>query len=213
MGLGVIYMITNKINNKKYIGQTIQKPRVRFLYHIQYAAKDRNIINMPITKAIHQYGKENFDFEVLEECEEELLDEREEYYVNKYDTFYNGYNATLGGQSGSKIDIDLDEMLELYHKFRSARQVAEYYGVDKVAICERLKKLNVPFYKKNEQSNYRVSVFKEGQLVAEFECKIDCAKWLIENKIGNSSNLEWMRRVVKTRKNYYGYDIIVNNKI
>ena len=53
----------------------------------------------PIHRAIRKYGIENFTSEILEKnIPENLLDIREEYYIQKYDTFYQGYNATLGGQ-------------------------------------------------------------------------------------------------------------------
>lgn len=143
---GTIYLITNLINNKKYVGQTIQKPETRFNYHLNYASKNYNISNMPISKAINKYGRNNFIFEILETCSESDLNERESYYIKKYDSFHSGYNATLGGTYGKKVDIDIEEMVNLYHQLKSARKVAEYYKVDKDCICDRLKSLNIEFY-------------------------------------------------------------------
>ena len=45
-----------------------------------------------IDKAIQEYGKDNFSFEIIEECSVEQLTEREKYWINYYDTFYHGYN-------------------------------------------------------------------------------------------------------------------------
>ena len=46
---------------------------------------------------IKERGAENFDFEVLEECSKEELTLREKYYIEVFDSFYNGYNKTKGG--------------------------------------------------------------------------------------------------------------------
>lgn len=48
--------------------------------------------------AILKYGEENFDWEVIEECPEEELNDREIYWIAYFDTYNNGYNATRGGQ-------------------------------------------------------------------------------------------------------------------
>ena len=53
-----------------------------------------------IDGAIRKYGKNNFSVEVLEECQENLLDERERYYIKYYNSYNEGYNLTLGGQDG-----------------------------------------------------------------------------------------------------------------
>lgn len=60
-------------------------------------AKDKNS-SKPLYQAIRKYGVENFSFEVLEECDTSLLDEKEVYYINLYNSYKEGYNATLGGQ-------------------------------------------------------------------------------------------------------------------
>lgn len=50
-------------------------------------------------KAFEKYGIENFNFEVLEECSPEELGVKEQYWIAYYDTFYNGYNMTAGGET------------------------------------------------------------------------------------------------------------------
>lgn len=51
----------------------------------------------PFYSALRKYGKENFYFEILEECQIKDLNEKEKYWIQYYDTFHNGYNATEGG--------------------------------------------------------------------------------------------------------------------
>lgn len=209
---GTIYLITNTINNKKYVGQTIFTVKQRFLEHIN-CAKNGNNIHMPIAHAIKKYGAENFRIEELCKCKEEDLDQKEQYYIQKYNTFSNGYNATLGGANGSKIDIDLTEMIQLYHKLKSARKVAEHYGVDKDTICNRLHSNGVAFYSLSEQRGLRVKVLKDGALIKEFPSKIECAKWFIENNISRSKKIGSVRKMIFNTKDYFGYEIIVSDKI
>ena len=58
---------------------------------------------MPICRAISKYGESNFKFRVLEECSEESVNEREEYYIKKYNTADGaGYNCTYGGDGIKK---------------------------------------------------------------------------------------------------------------
>lgn len=92
-----IYKYTNKINQKSYIGQSIQI-EVRKQQHLQ-ASYNKKHINYysNFHKAIREFGIENFNFEILEECEEEKLNEREVYWIAYYDSYNNGYNMTPGG--------------------------------------------------------------------------------------------------------------------
>lgn len=91
-----IYKITNKITNKAYIGQSIQIEE-RFKEH-------KNPINWQREKGKKLYqdfikfGLNNFVFEVLEECEVYLLNEKEQYWISYYNTYPNQYNMTPGGQ-------------------------------------------------------------------------------------------------------------------
>ena len=87
-----IYKITNKLNGKVYIGQSIDID-TRWRQHIN--AKD----NVAIHNAIKKYGKENFKFEVLLECPADMLNVWERDMIALYDCISpNGYNLTEGGE-------------------------------------------------------------------------------------------------------------------
>lgn len=87
-----IYKITNKLNGKVYIGQSVDID-TRWRQHIN--AKD----NFAIHRAIKKYGKENFKFEVLLECPAEMLNVWERDMIALYDCISpNGYNLTEGGE-------------------------------------------------------------------------------------------------------------------
>ena len=88
-----IYTFKNLTNGKIYVGQT-NKPKKRLWEHFQAAEKGRDSL---LCYAIRKYGKENFVFEVIEDCEDSLANEREEYWISQFDSFENGYNMTTGG--------------------------------------------------------------------------------------------------------------------
>ena len=88
-----IYKVTNKINGKVYIGQSVDIGK-RWRQHM--TAEDDNYFH----KAIQKYGVENFEWEIIEKCKKKDLDEREIYWIEYYDSFNKGYNCTKGGDSG-----------------------------------------------------------------------------------------------------------------
>ena len=76
-----IYKITNKVNYKVYIGQSINIEE-RWKHHkLYYSNKKLKEYNTKFYRAIRKYGIENFDFEIIEECPIELLNEREKYWI------------------------------------------------------------------------------------------------------------------------------------
>jgi hypothetical protein len=108
--MAYIYSITNTINEKKYIGKTSQpNPYDRWKQHLQLARSFNNLqennsaLSMPILRAISKYGADNFKFRVIEECNDDRVDERETYWIEKYNTAEgSGYNCTYGGEGISK---------------------------------------------------------------------------------------------------------------
>ena len=92
-----IYKITNKINGKSYIGQFVCIEK-RFKNHINTINKvTDHCYDYPLYRALRKYGINNFDFEILEECKHDKLDEREKYWISVFDTLRDGYNQTFGG--------------------------------------------------------------------------------------------------------------------
>lgn len=91
-----IYKITNKINNKAYIGQSNDIER-RFKEHQTCGRRSR----IPLDLAIEKYGKDNFLYEVLEECSIEELNEKESYWITALKTHLTGYNCNIGGDQAS----------------------------------------------------------------------------------------------------------------
>ena len=141
---GFIYKITNKLNNKVYIGQTIQKPIERFYQHCAKKC-DKYILNMVIHKAIFKYGKDNFTFEVIEEVPKQQLNEREEYWIKYYNSYTDGYNSTKGGQKGNKPfkNIDNKAIIEQYQQGKSLRTIGKIFNIDKATVKSILIRNNI----------------------------------------------------------------------
>ena len=141
---GFIYKTTNKLNNKVYIGQTIQKPIERFYQHCAKKC-DKYILNMVIHKAIFKYGKDNFTFEVIEEVPKQQLNEREEYWIKYYNSYTDGYNSTKGGQKGNKPfkNIDNKAIIEQYQYGKSLRTIGKMFNIDKATVKSILIRNNI----------------------------------------------------------------------
>lgn len=89
--MAYIYLTTNLVNGKKYIGQHNGDIKDTYLGS-----------GVLLVKAIKKYGKENFKKEILEECPITELDEKEKYWITYYNALEdeNFYNLSKGGQKG-----------------------------------------------------------------------------------------------------------------
>lgn len=92
--MGYIYKITNKINNKCYIGQTKRSINKRWNEHC-----NRNSSSHGLSNAIKKYSIENFDIQILESIEDNSkLNDLEKEYIKKYNSLSPyGYNLDTGG--------------------------------------------------------------------------------------------------------------------
>lgn len=176
-----IYKITNLINGQSYIGQSINIEK-RWAQERQSAfnANDKTY-NYPISRAFRKYGLDNFQFEVLEECLQAQLNGREKYWIIQYDTFYNGYNQTLGGDShiiAPKETIlgiinDL-ETTDLYH-----REIADKWGIS----TEMVQGINTGRYWHQDNKRYPLQTqhkthsqhkIADGTILKNQKVCIDC---------------------------------------
>jgi len=106
---GVIYLITNNLNGKVYVGQTIQRLGVRLWRH-------KNDGKPGIGKAIQKYGWENFSAEILEICSIDMIDLREKFWIKVYDCIApNGYNLTDGGNGRRVVSDETRKKLSESH--------------------------------------------------------------------------------------------------
>lgn len=136
-----IYKVTNKINNKIYIGQTKTTVEERWKAHIAESKYPcRHTYNTIFKRAIRKYGIENFICEQIEECSnQQQLSERERYWIKYYHSFIgdkdsHGYNMTRGGEEGSgsyyaKEVYELDIISgEIVNKYISSHDAARCHN-------------------------------------------------------------------------------------
>lgn len=130
--MGYIYIITNDINSKVYIGQTISTIEHRWGEHkakAYYVAGDsRN--DTAFYKAIRKYGIDHFQAKELEYVEDNsMLSDRECYWIAEYNSYQKGYNSTIGGEGRQWYSYQ--DFKNLWDKGYSVDEIAKEYE------CER----------------------------------------------------------------------------
>ena len=212
--MGYIYKITNNINNKVYIGQTVKSLQKRFTQHKNNSNKEY-FSQIVLYKAFNKYGIENFTFEGIEEVPNEQLDEREKYWIEYYNSYLEGYNSTLGGRLVQLYNWDIDEIIELYHQLKSARKVAKQIGCDHSTIDHILNINGIKRYTQAQQQSRPIYLNKNGEEF-QFETTTAAAEWLINNNKVRSKNVRCVREYLTNNylknKPYYGYNISYESK-
>lgn len=120
--MGIIYVIKNDINDKLYVGKTITTLANRWLHH----KDDYQKYDWHLYRAMRKYGIEHFWIEKLEDCADEVINEREKYWIKELKALENGYNMTSGGEG--RITLDREAIVELWNKGYSALQIADLIG-------------------------------------------------------------------------------------
>lgn len=129
--MGFIYIIKNDTNNKVYIGQTIRTVNIRWNEHIRCAKTIKNS-KSKLYSAMQSIGVEHFNVNTLFECDNENLDNKEQYYISKYNSYEDGYNSTPGGlqYKGKCLEPEwLSDMLDDYLDNMSYKDLAIKYKV------------------------------------------------------------------------------------
>lgn len=131
-----IYKITNNINNKIYIGKSNNIER-RFKEH-QSPYEWSRTPNKPLYLAFQKYGLMNFTFDIIEDCEDINLNEREQYWIDYYNATNPeiGYNIQLGGDGHSPNEAhpnhkltqsDVEDIRTRYANLERRKDVEELY--------------------------------------------------------------------------------------
>lgn len=175
--MGIIYKWANKVNGKKYVGQTIH-PRKRYLQHYNGERADSQIID----RAILKYGPENFDYTVLltihADTREELrrlLDEAEIAGIRLEQSYYKtglGYNMTLGGMTRGTYNHSEETKIKL-SRIKKGKKLSE---TAKKNIAEGHRGLKLTeLHKTNLQKAHKADMKRirqftvDGVLVAEYD--------------------------------------------
>ena len=177
---GYIYKITNLINQKAYIGKTVNSISERWEEHKRDC---KRFSDRPLYRAFNKYGIDNFKVELVEEVDIKDLSEREIYWIGYYHTYTEGYNATLGGDG--KILYDYDLIAELIRNQYSTQEIIQEVGCCADTVRLVAKKNNLSIKKEfSDCMNPKKQVEqydKQGNYIQSFESYAAAAQWLEDN--------------------------------
>lgn len=194
--VGYIYYISNTVNDKLYVGKTISTLKERMGEHCRESRRQRTE-KRPLYRAMRKYGEDKFSIHLLEEVGIDRLSDREMYWINRLNTYSNGYNATCGGDGKILYDDSFEiNVIVDYQNGMHVNAIAEKYNCDHTTVRKRLRSVGI---QTNTNSiNQRKYVVCQYDLDKNFICSFDsihaAAQCLIDNgsktsKIGLVSHI------------------------
>ena len=198
--MSYIYMISNDINNKKYIGKTSHTIEYRWNLH----KRDYPYFQYPLYNAIKKYGIEHFSIKQIEECPDEILSNREIYWIDFYDSYNNGYNATLGGEGCPKYDYE--QIMELWHEGYHIKYIANLLGAHPDVIGRIIRDLGVTkeeIYHRGAGNNRKIvgQYTLDNELIKIYPSASEAARQVVNQNAQSNISL-CCRGKIKTA---YGY--------
>lgn len=185
--MAYIYKITNLINGKSYVGKTLSTIDERWNEHCR-SVRRKSCEKRPLYSAMNKYGIDNFKIEQIEECNDDIVNEREVYWIEYFGTFKNGYNATIGGDGKHYLDYDL--ICETYKQVQNTVKTAEICGCCVDSVRNILRERRIPVLSSQEilkaQLSKMVNQFSlDNEYLRSFSSLSDAAQYLIDNKLTN----------------------------
>lgn len=203
--MGFIYKATCLTSQKSYIGKTAITIQDRWKSHCEAAfLPSHGDYNFPFHRAIRKYGKTDFYLEQLEECENEKLNEREIYWISYYNTFYNGYNATLGGDGNCKYDYDSIVNYYLANNF-SIKDTCAYFKIYDQVVYSALKSKNIDYKRLSSQNQKPKTSYKNKKILLVEENIIFLSMKDIDDYFGKTAHPNVRRCLNGITEKAYGY--------
>lgn len=141
-----IYKITCLPTKKVYIGKTESSVESRWKEHCRAAnLPSHGDYNFPFHRAIRKYGPLSFTVETIDEAESSSeLKEKEKYWIKYYNSYNDGYNATLGGDGQCKYDYD--EIVNFYlQNGNSLIKTCSHFKIYDQVVYQALKSKNIDY--------------------------------------------------------------------
>ena len=210
---GYIYKIVNDINDKVYIGQTRKTISTRWNQHIYDSKKSDNILY----KAFRKYGSDKFHIIKIEKIRSSSKDElisklnkREIFWIKNYNSYKDGYNMTIGGDTGlfekekkKIIEYSMNGcFIRFYDSISDAEESNNYnnisaccnkkvpYIVNKIYrfIDDPLTETEIEWYKRTYPTIYQYDYL--GNLINTYDFIYESKEWLEEHSLNfNSANI------------------------
>lgn len=182
--MGYIYKITNRLNGKSYIGKTEFSIQRRFQQHCKDAKKPQEQIR-PLYRAMNKYGIENFFVEQLDQASDpNELANKEIYWIGRFNTYENGYNATLGGDGRSYLNHAA--IADSLRQNANGKAIAQQYGCSRDTVYAIAKAYGIKLHhggQENVNAPKTVEQWsKDGkQYLRSFNTVTEAAQWCYEN--------------------------------
>jgi hypothetical protein len=205
---GKIYKIKNNINNKIYIGITINTLKQRFSTHKRDARRGKNT---KLCKAIRKYGESKFTIKLLKEVENRKdLRNQEIKYILKYNSIENGYNGVSGGCGlGDRFGIAINYKGKTYNSITS---LANYLKIDRYTLSARLERgmiLDLPVKSKKKYNlKYKGKSYKSPASLARY---LGINERTLHGRLSKGLPLD--APVQKRSKNQFTYEGVVYNSV
>ena len=210
--MSYIYKIVNKLNNKIYIGKTnLSSIEERFKEHCRDYDKFHSE-KRPLYLAMKKYGIENFQIHLLEECPPEKASEREQFWIEYYQSYISGYNATIGGDGRQLYDYNL--LIKDYLSGLSMTQVAKKYDCTSETVLSALKNNHIQPLSSSEYSKQHfgqpvIGINKITQENYTFDSQHEAANWIITQGYSKSTLKDVVGKISMARrgkrKSAYGF--------
>lgn len=142
--MGYIYKIRNKKTDEVYIGQTKRSVAARWQEHLTEKANPKN----KLFQALQTYNISDFELSIIEECDNNLLDQREQYWIREFDSFKKGYNGTLGGSAGAQFDYE--EIVNDFLQTKNTYQTKKNCNCSINTVKRALQAYNIPYDNKEK---------------------------------------------------------------
>lgn len=202
--MGVIYKITNNINGKIYIGQTRIPESKRWQQHVWHADNDSDKDSLLLCKAIKKYGKESFSREIIEECDNNLLNEKEIYWINFYNSTNRdiGYNIATGGDGCSKYTDE--EILKIYNQYKSITKASHELKMSRAQMSRRLQALGIETQNEVIVCQYDLdgNFIHEFSSITEASISTNTPKTYIRNE-GVYNGFLWLKKENNIQPTFY----------
>ena len=162
---------------------------------------------------MQKYGIDNFSISIIEECTKDVATVREIYWINRLNTFNNGYNCTIGGKG--KSFVNYTTLIKIYRETKSISQTARMLDVSIDTVSDFLHRTNADLPSRHEISVIHdmakpvIFVDKNGNTIQEFDSIYSAARWMMETNPCLKSKVSVCNNITRVCKGKgqtaYGY--------